>query len=146
MFYAYGDTRTPVLCSAVNLASFFGLCVALMGSLGHSAIALANSFASMAQLLLLLLLLARRLGALGLREVLAAGARFALASLVMALVVSDLASLGDWSRGGNDPRNLALYALTAAFGLAVYAAASYVLGSPELQQIASALRRRPAPG
>jgi putative peptidoglycan lipid II flippase len=142
MFYAYGDTRTPVLCSALNLASFFGLCVALMGSLGHAAIALANSFASMLQLALLLVLLARRMGPLGLREVLGAAVRFALASAVMALVVSDLASLGDWKRGGNDPRNLGLYALTAAFGLAVYAGASYLLGSPELQQIASSLRRR----
>jgi putative peptidoglycan lipid II flippase len=142
MFYAYGDTRTPVLCSALNLASFFGLSVVLMSSLHHSAIALANSAASMLQLGLLLLLLARRLGALGLRELLASVVRYAIASAIMAFVISDLAALGDWSRGGNDPRNLAVYALSATFGLAVYAGASYLLGSPELAQLGGALRRR----
>jgi hypothetical protein len=60
----------------------------------------------------------------------------------MALVASDLAALGDWSRGGNDLRNLLVYAGAGCFGLAVYAAASYLLGSRELSQITSLLRPR----
>jgi putative peptidoglycan lipid II flippase len=142
MYYAYGDTRTPVLCSAANLVSFFGLSILSMRALGHSALAAGNSIASMIQLALLLVLLARKLGPLGLREVFGGMLRCVVASAVMAFVVRDLAALGDWSRGGTDVRNLAVYALTGCFGLAVYAAASYLLRSPELQLIASSLRRR----
>lgn len=142
MFYAYDDTRTPVLCSAVNLVFFLGLSLSFMRSLGHVAIALANSGAAVIQLALLAVLLRRRIGPLGGREVAKSVLRNVLASAVMAYVASEIAALGDWTRGGNDPRNLAVYALAAGFGLAVYIAASYVLGSPELQQIAGQLRRR----
>jgi putative peptidoglycan lipid II flippase len=145
MFYAYGDTRTPVLCSAVNLACFLALSLWGMKSLGHAAIALANSGAACAQLTLLLVLLRRRIGPLGLREVAAAAVRAAAASAVMVFVASDLAALGDWKRGGNDPRNLGVYALCAGLGLAVYVAASYLFGSRELQQLAASLRRKVRP-
>jgi putative peptidoglycan lipid II flippase len=141
MFYAYGDTRTPVLCSAANLVCFVLLSLAAMKSLGHAAIALANTVASCAQLALLLVLLRRKVGPLGLREVAGAAARNALASGALVFVATDLASLGDWKRGGNDPWNLTVYALGAAFGLAVYAAASYLFGARELAQVRASLRR-----
>jgi putative peptidoglycan lipid II flippase len=145
MFYAYGDTRTPVLCSALNLVCFVGMSLLGMRALGHAAIALANSAASCAQLALLLVLLRRRLGPLGLPEVLRGAGRALLASLAMVFVASDLCALGDFSRGGNDPINLAVYALALGFGLLVYLAASYLLGSRELGQLtALALRRRTA--
>jgi len=142
MFYAYGDTRTPVLCGAANLVSFVGFSMLNMRSLGHCAIAAGNSFSSVVQLALLLFLLRRRIGALGFRELFDGAWRFCAASLVMAFVASDLASLGTWSRGGNVVRNLLVYGLAVTFGVAVYAAASYLLGVPELRQIGAALSRR----
>jgi putative peptidoglycan lipid II flippase len=145
MFYAYGDTRTPVVCSGLNLLCFFGLSVACMRTLGHSAIALANSVASMAQLALLLVLLRRRIGAIGLYDVLSGAARFTLASAAMAFVVSDIAALGDWRAGGNDPRNLLVFGAAGILGIVVYAAVSYVLGTRELGDIARALSSRAGP-
>lgn len=142
MFYAYGDTRTPVLCGAANLVSFVAFSLLNMRSLGHCAIAAGNSFSSFVQLALLLFLLRRRIGPLGFRELFDGAWRFCAASLVMAFVASDLAALGTWSRGGNDPRNLLVYGLAVTFGVAVYAAASYLLGVPELRQIGAALSRR----
>jgi putative peptidoglycan lipid II flippase len=142
MFYAYGDTRTPVLCGAANLACFIAFTLLTMRSLGHCAIAAANSVASIVQLGLLLWLLRRRIGPLGFGDLLAGVWRFCTASLVMAAVAADLAALGDWSRGANDPRNLAVYALCITFGVAVYAATSYLLRAPELRQIAAALGHR----
>jgi putative peptidoglycan lipid II flippase len=142
MFYAYGDTRTPVLCSATNLVCFLAISTFGMNTLGHAAIALGNTGAACVQLALLTVLLRRKIGALGGRELLGAAGRSLLASGVMAFVASDLAALGDWTRGGNDPRNLAVYALAAGLGLAVYVAASYLLGSRELQQIGALLRRK----
>jgi putative peptidoglycan lipid II flippase len=141
-FYAYGDTRTPVLCSALNLGCFIGFSLWLMPSLDHAAIAAANSAASMAQLGLLCVLLRKRIGALGLREVAAHASRCGVASAVSAFVAADLAALGDWSRGGNDPRNLAVFAAACALGLAVYIAVSYLLRIRELDDILDILLRR----
>jgi putative peptidoglycan lipid II flippase len=134
-----------VLCSALNLVCFLALSLWGMKSLGHAAIALANSGAACAQLALLLVLLRRRIGPLGLREVASGVLRAAAASAIMIFVATDLAALGDWKRGGNDPRNLAVYALCAGLGLAVYVAASYLFGSRELQQLAASLRRKVHP-
>ncbi len=142
MYYAYNDTRTPVWCAAANLVTFVALSAKLGFSLGHVGLAIATTGAAMVQLLLLALLLRRRTGPLGWGPILKAGLRCGVAGAVMALVVHDLATLGDWSRGGNDTWNLGIYAFTALFGLAVYAAASYLLRSPELTQIAGALSRR----
>jgi putative peptidoglycan lipid II flippase len=142
MFYALGDTRTPVLCSLANLVTFLSVSLSFMREHGHAAIAGANSVASVVQLLLLTALLRRRAGPLGLRELASKVLRFALASLAMALVVRDVAALADFTRGGNDPRNLAVYALAVVLGALVYGAASYLLGVRELSYIAGILRRR----
>jgi putative peptidoglycan lipid II flippase len=142
MFYAYGDTRTPVLCSALNLACFVGVTLATMNALGHASIALANSAASVAQLVLLCVLLARRIGALGLGEVAGHALRCCVASAASAFVAADVAALGDWCRGGNDPRNLAVFAGACVLGLAVYLAMSYLLRIRELDDILEILVRR----
>jgi putative peptidoglycan lipid II flippase len=142
MFYALGDTRTPVLCSALNLVCFLLLSITLMDSLGHSAIALANSGAAIAQLSCLLWLLRRKVGPLGLLQLAKSLLRCCAASAVMAFVASDVAALGDWRRGGNAPDNWLVFAAACALGVAVYAAASYLLRSRELEQIGSLLRSK----
>ena len=144
MFYAYGDSRTPVLCSAVNLVCFVSLSLLNLRSLGHASIALANSCASFVQLALLLVLLRRRIGPLGLRELGAGVGRAALASAAMAFVASDLCAVGDFAERGGTWFNLGVYALALGLGGAVYAAVSYLLGSRELALIAGQIRRRVA--
>jgi putative peptidoglycan lipid II flippase len=144
MYYAYNDTRTPVLCAALNLVTFVVLSLRLAPSWQHVGLAAASTGGAIAQMLLLGVLLRRRTGAIGWGPVWASGLRCCAAAAVMAWVVHDVAAAGDWHAGGNDPRNVGLYAFTAAFGLAVYAAASYLLRAPELGQIAAVLRRRRA--
>ena len=142
MFHAYGDARSPVVCSAVNLLTFGTVSVLLMGRLGHVAIALASSLAAIAQLIALVWLLQRKLGSIHVGEIARSALRYLIASLVMALVILQLAQMGDWKQGGNDPRNLAVFALTFACGVVVYFVLAYKLGSRELRRFVASIRRR----
>lgn len=142
MFHAHNDTRTPVVASALNLATFIGLSFLLMGPMEHAGLAAATTAASVIQLAALLLLLRRRAGRLGLKEIATSTLRILVASGAMAGVAWFGASFGHWERGGNDPRNLVVFAVTAVAGLVTYLVVAAMLGSSELEDLRSALRRR----
>jgi putative peptidoglycan lipid II flippase len=61
VYYALGDTRTPVIVAALDLCVFVALALALRGTLGHVGVSAAVSGASLAQMLLLWLFLRRKL-------------------------------------------------------------------------------------
>lgn len=73
VYFAMGDTRTPVMVAALDFCVFVALALALEGSLGHVGISLAVAGASGAQMLLLWVLLKRRLEHLHTQEVLRSG-------------------------------------------------------------------------
>lgn len=66
VYYALGDSRTPVKVAAASMIVFVAAGLALMTPLGHLGLALAISLSSVVNLGLLLGLLGRRLGGLGL--------------------------------------------------------------------------------
>ena len=61
-FYALGDTRTPVIVSALDLLAFIALAFLLKGPMGHVGISMAVAGSSFVQMALLLVALKRRLG------------------------------------------------------------------------------------
>ncbi|MFZ1864260.1 MAG: murein biosynthesis integral membrane protein MurJ [Polyangiales bacterium] len=142
MFHAHNDTRTPVVASALNLITFIGLSLLLMDPMQHAGLALATTAAAVVQLVALLWLLRRRAGRLGLKEVARSGLRVLGASTAMGAVAWFGAGLGHWELGGNDPRNLTVFAGTAIACVAAYLAAAALLGSPELRDLREAVRRR----
>ena len=142
MFHAHNDTRTPVVASAFNLVAFVGLSLVLMGPMQHAGLAAATSAAAVTQLVALLWLLRRRSGSLGMAELSASALRIVVASTAMGGVVWAGARFGQWDKGGNDPRNLAVFAATAVVGLGTYLAIAAALGSPELRDLKAALKRR----
>jgi len=142
MFHAHNDTRTPVIASALNLVAFVSLSLLLMGPMQHAGLAAATSAAAVTQLAALLLLLRRRSGSLGMDEIRGSVIRILIASAVMGGIVWFGASFGHWETGGNDPRNLAIYAATALVGLLSYLAVARALGSPELRDLSAAIGRR----
>jgi putative peptidoglycan lipid II flippase len=142
MFHAHNDTRTPVLASALNLVTFVALSLSLMGPMQHAGLALATTAASVAQLVALLWLLRRRSGDLGFSELSSSLAKILAASSAMGIVVAVGTSLGNWELGGNDPRNLLVFAVTAALGLVVYLGVAAALRAPELEDLRNAVRRR----
>lgn len=143
MFHAYGDTRSPVLCSALNLVTFVSVSLLTMKQLDHVAIALGSAVATFVQLAALLWLLRRRLRkSLGMGEVWNCALKSALSGALMGITVFDLARLGDWQAGGNDPVNLAVISACAIVGIVVYAAAAYLFRSQEFAELTASLRRR----
>jgi len=142
MFHAHNDTRTPVIASAFNLVAFVALSLVLMGPMQHAGLAAATTAAAVIQLVALLWLLHKRSGDLGLAEVNASVLRIVVASAVMGAVVWTGASLGQWSNGGNDPRNAAVFGATVVIGLLTYLGVAAALGSPELRDLKAAIERR----
>lgn len=145
VFYALKDTRTPVWASVVNLVVYTALCLALMGPMLHAGISLAISLAAGAQLVVLVALLRRRLGRLGLKRILGSALRAALASALCGAAAFSVSLLGAWERGGNDPRNVLVLAAAVVAGVAVFVAAAFLLRSREIGELADAIRRRRRP-
>ena len=142
MFFAYNDTRSPVIASALNLLVFAGVALGLMGPFGHVGVAMALSAAGVAQLVALLALLRHRVGRLGLRSVVTSGARITLASCAMAGAAWGMTRFGSWERGGNHLPNLLWLAAAIGVGGLAFLVAATLLRAPELDDLMAAVRRR----
>lgn len=142
MFLAYHDTRSPVIASATNLLIFAPTAWFLMWELDHVGVAIALSLAGIAQLSMLLVMLRHKVGRLGLRAVSGGALKSLAASLAMGGYLYGMTGLSDWSRGGNDPKNIAVLAAAVIAGALIYAGCSWLLGSRELGYILAGVRRR----
>jgi putative peptidoglycan lipid II flippase len=136
MFYALGDTRTPVLVSVADLVVFIVMAVVLKAAWGHVGISAAVAGSSFAQMLMLVVLLRRKLGSLHGAEIASSAGRTLLASLIGAVGGRSVVHLF----GGGPPVVTGVVALSV-FG-ALFAVAGWGLRSPELDALASALGRR----
>lgn len=142
VFYALGDTRTPVVVSALDLLAFIGLALALRGPLGHVGISVAVAGSSFVQMALLLFALQRRLGFIGAGEIAASAGR--------TLVASSVAGVGAWGAahllapmqaGGGVARLVPGVASVAVFG-GLFVLAAWGVRSPELESLVRSVRRR----
>jgi putative peptidoglycan lipid II flippase len=145
VFYALGDTRTPVLVSALDLIAFIVLAVVLKGPLGHVGISVAVAGSSFVQMALLLLALRRKLGFIGGGTIARSGAR--------TLVASVVAGAGGWGAAHAlshfEPGNVVARMLPGALGALVFGVlfvvAAWGVQSPELDSLVRGVRRRLAP-
>lgn len=134
-FYALHDTRTPVGVGAVamliNVASSVTLAILFVGWgwMPHGALALANSLATLLEMIALAWFLRRRLGGLGLRRWAGSLWRAALASAVMGLALTVwlrmMSSSGTWlmALGG------------VVLGGVTYAIVAVALRTPEAREL-----------
>jgi len=138
VFYALGDTRTPVAVSAVDLVAFIAAAVLLRGPLGHVGISVAVSASSAVQMLLLWVMLRHRLPSLRMGDIAPSAGRTLLSSIVAA-------GLGLWAalvtEGWHISRHLPGLAGGVTFA-AVFLLSARVSKSPELFALLQALRRR----
>lgn len=138
VYYAIGDTRTPVLVAAVDLGAFVVSALLLRGPLGHAGVSLAVTIASAVQAALLWFGLRRHLDELRSAEIFGSLLRTLGAAAIAAGAAHALASALK-ARG----TSAAWQALLGAPGFAVvFLLAAFVLGSPELRVLEPLWRRR----
>ncbi len=145
--YARKDTRTPVLCAAVDLTVFVTVSLALK-PWGVGSVALATSCGATANFVLLVTLLRRREGRLGLRELAMTLGRVLVSAAAMALIVGRGAA---WALATYPPvragERLLLLAVATVAGMIVYLSIAILLRSTEPAEFVRLLRsRRGKPG
>jgi putative peptidoglycan lipid II flippase len=141
-FYALHDTKTPVAVGVgavslnVALSLVFLLLFAALGWMPHGGLALSNSLATSAEVVVLMLILRRRMGGLEGGRLAISLARTMFATLVMGGVASSLIvllnSLPVWLMAG----------LSIAAGAAVYVGTSLALGATEPRAVWAMVRSR----
>ncbi len=144
VYYALGDTRTPVIVSAIDLCAFIGLALWLRGPLGHVGISVAVTGSAFVQMLLLWVLLRRRLADTRFLEIAGAAAR-------TLLCVAPALAAGIWSArwlGAHVGHGAVVRMLPGALGAMLFGAAFLVAAklfrSEELATIVGAVKRRRA--
>ena len=140
-FHALGDTRTPVVVSAIDLVAFIVLALALRGPFGHVGISIAVAGSSAVQMLLLLHRLKKRVGSLHGGEIAASGARVLGASAIAGTASGALAHVLTGLVPGAVGR--AIPGITSAVLFAVlFLASAWGLGARELAEVSGPIRRR----
>lgn len=140
-FHALGDTRTPVVVSAIDLVAFIVLALTLRGPFGHVGISIAVAGSSAVQMLLLAYGLKKRVGSLRGRELAASGARVLGASAIAGAASGALAHVLDGVVPGAVGRAIPGVASAILFGV-LFLVAAWGLGARELAEVAGPIRRR----
>ena len=139
-FYALHDTFTPVWVGGLAMGLNVALSLTLPGLFGlagwppHAGLALANSVATLLELVVLLLLIRRRMNGLEGQQTLTAFAKSGLASLAMG------AALLGWQAVLPDAGALVLGGGGLVLGAAVYLGAALLLRVEELRAVVGLIR------
>jgi putative peptidoglycan lipid II flippase len=141
-FYALKDTKTPVWTAFIAFLLNVVFSLALMGPLLHGGLALATTLSALANMLLLLWLLRRKIGPFGGRGILSSGMKSLFASIPMALVVYYSCHWTDWSLSGHKLTKLFVLSGAIGSGVVVYAVLVRLLRSNEALEMISILRRK----
>jgi putative peptidoglycan lipid II flippase len=139
--YALGDTRTPVIISALDSVAFIAMAVGLRGPFGHVGVSMAIGGSTLVQMALLVLALRRRLGTVRAREI--GGASAAIFAAATAAAIGGVAAARAVSGLGAAALGRALPGLVGgATFLVLYILAAHTLGSQELLELTRPIRQR----
>jgi putative peptidoglycan lipid II flippase len=149
VFFALGDTRTPVVVASLDFLVFLGLAFALKGPFGHVGVAWAVTGASVAQMAMLGFGLRHRLGSLPILGLAKRTAIVAVCSLLAGLPARELGRfLMPEPEATALARAIPGVAASAVFVVA-FVILAYVLRVPELRSmwnlVSSRWRRRRPP-
>ncbi len=140
-FYSLQDTKTPVKAALVALLLNGSLGYFLMQtSLHHAGLTLALTISSTVQTVILVLVLRRRVGAMGFKRLLAPLAKYLAASVLMLAAVMAIAMQVDWLRASLVMR-IGFLAVVVIAGAGVYGIACLVLKVDEAVYVVKRLRR-----
>jgi putative peptidoglycan lipid II flippase len=131
-FYSLQDTKTPVKVAFVALLANAGLGVVLMIPLKHAGLALATSLAAGLNFILLVILLKRKLGRIGVKKIFNSFCKSLGASFVMGIVAYAICSKGSWVTDGVTFEKIFLLLGSVLMGILSYIGICYILGSEEV--------------
>lgn len=134
-FYALHDTRTPVTVAIAAMAANVVLSLLLVGPLRHGGLALANSIATIGEMIALLWLMRGRLKGLDGRRLGLSLLRTGIACGLMAMVL-----LG-WLRGMDGANVLLVAGGGILLGGVTFLGTAFLLQAEELQNIPALIRR-----
>jgi putative peptidoglycan lipid II flippase len=138
VFYALGDTRTPVIVSAVDLLAFIALAVGLRGPWGHVGISAAVAGSSFVQMALLVVMLRRKLRTMhGLEILISISKTLAASLLAVGVALALIAALKTFSLPHVVPGLLGFACFSGVFAIVAFLAKS-----SELAELTGALQRR----
>jgi putative peptidoglycan lipid II flippase len=141
LFYALHDSRRPFYAAAVSLIVTACCGYAFMQTgLRHAGLTLAVSVASIAQMTVLVGLLARRAGDLALGEIIQAAFKHIASASIMVLVIRMLAGQVDWRMDPLSTRILFLAGIILSGG-GVYLAGCHFLRVREIRLFMDGIRR-----
>jgi putative peptidoglycan lipid II flippase len=141
-FYAMKDTRTPVIISFWTLLVNLLAGLLLMQLMGHAGLALALTAASVFNAVILIVLLAKRLGKLGLSGIFNTMLRTIPGLICMSIVVTVILGQTDWLTTGPFLPRFALLFAAVLSGCLVYAAGLWLFRVKEMQQAWSMIAGR----
>lgn len=139
-FFSLKDTKTPVKVSILAVAMNLVAGLILMVPMEQGGLALATSLSAAVNIVTLFLVLVRRLGTFPTRDLVLSLLRIGGASALMSAPLFYGRSLADWSTGSNW-YNLVVLSGCVSAGLLTFAAASFLLKSPEIKALRTLLFR-----
>jgi len=140
-FYAMHDTRTPVITGMAAVLLNIVASVTLMRPFGVAGLALATAVASAGNFLLLFTLLRRRIGPLGGRQLLHAGARVATACVPMAVWSVAVQQRWDVLERSGTAQKAALLCGEMGVAIALFLMTAAILRCEELRWTLDLIRR-----
>ena len=134
-FFALQDTRTPVkvafFCFLLNAVC--GFVLGFIFSLNHLGLALASSISSVANFVLLVILLNGRLGRFLSRDILLFSLRILAIAVVMGFAVSAVAGFSPWSETGFSLDKALVMAASVGVGVILYFLLARLIGIKEVE-------------
>jgi putative peptidoglycan lipid II flippase len=141
VFFAFEDTRTPVVASTIALVVYIIAAWSLYRDYHTFGLAIAVAISSAVNFIVLLAILRARYGKLGMSDVALSSTRSLIGSLGAGFAAWFVAKLGDWQAGVTVANLAVLFGAVAAGGVA-YVAVAALLRSAELRELWGAVRRK----
>jgi putative peptidoglycan lipid II flippase len=141
-FYSLQDSRWPMKAAIITLIVNVAASIALMFPMKHNGLALANSLASMVNVIVLSIVLKNKIGPFLDRNFYLSTLKIIISSLVMWGAILLFNAFRPWDTNAPFSIRLTYLIMAIAIGAATYFACAYLLRTPEIHGIIRQMKRR----
>jgi putative peptidoglycan lipid II flippase len=141
-FYSLQDSKWPMKAAIITLVVNVAASIALMFPLKHNGLALANSLASMVNVIILSIVLKKKIGVFLDRSFYISTAKIIISSLVMWGSILLVDFVIPWDTNAQMKARLTYLIVAVMTGAITYFVCAYLLKSPEIHSIVGKMKRR----